>query len=1362
MTYALRALTGAPCLADGDSGAERLRFSKQLALVIYLAARPGARASREELLGLLWCGAPVFDARQALRQVVYQIRHNTDSDLLRGDEVLSLRPGAVEFDVEAFRTHVAEGRLEYALGVYEADFLATVGLSGASEFEHWAEGLRQQLAAERRQILRTLMARRADAGKWHEAACFAEQLADADPENLEPRLRRIELLAAAGDAVRAAAGAEEVRRLAAEREGQRQLADVEQAISRALSAGTLPERRAANGFPRHPEMVGRATEFRRVVDAWKRALEGRGGAVLVTGEAGVGKTRLVREIERRFQQDRGLVVHVACHAVEQSDQFAPFLEALRDVRAAPGLAGASPACLEVLAALVPEIAERFAASVSPRQLPIAPQAVASSLADALAAVADDSPLTLVVEDLHWAPAGTAEFAHRLARRAAATRLLLVLTAREFGGSPANAKAVRNLSASDAVKEVSLGALDGPEVEQLIASMAQLPPGESGGALARRIHQATDGIPLYVLEVLKTLHDGGALGVKDATWQIAPELCDTARPLPVPRSSGAILGARLGALGDGPTAVLAALAVAGRASSAGDVVRIAGLPEEAVCTALATLERRRLVGHALGVPDAWRVVHDELAAVALSVAPPAFVELYHARAADIAEERAATVKPSDWAVAAWHAARAGDVIRAGVAAARAVAEIETVSGVEAGRGALETLLEALPVVARGEVSGLLRRVSNGEWTARRWLEERDGTRRRRRVRYAAAAVAGLAVVGAVTAGLSLARRPPPPLGGGYIALGYPGSVGREGVVALRLDSALGAHRVSADSLPRGLRVGAPSRNVRPDDAAAAVTCTLPNTDAVAICAVDLLTGDTTMLGRSESDAHLLDWLPDGSGFLMSAGRVLGDTGYASDIVLADSAGGAVATLLGGGGQWNAARVSPRGDRFLTQVLGAEARGVKLFGIEGEELGVVEWCRGPVSWSPTGDRLACLSQDRRGIAVGEARVGAAATVYPLPGPPGEPVWSPNGRWIAVTTLDPSGSALYLLDARGATAPQPVASFDRSLDVLGWAPSVMPRPPQRVVAAVRSLSLTAGERGAIGATARDHSGRAAPAPVYLRWRVEDSTVARVDSAGNVTADRPGNTRVYAVTGLRERDTVVVEVRPPARRELLREDFESGLDTNLWRPWGYPAPRVLDRCGRGGSRGFHNNGDYSHSSGIACRRPVDLTRGLTVEYWGLVPTLRGRWKQLTAALSSLPADSFRLGRGNPVAGSEAGLGAKAPTVEAPDSPTLETYTAQGSIIGPWPRRLSDGAWHRYRLVLYPHGEARVFADGIELTQPVRFDPSRLRSATLLLHGRPMGTLVMLDDVTVWEGVVLDPAAPAPARRAGRSAAGAPGRRAP
>lgn len=1345
--YVLTMLAPVPRLCRVADGAECIRFSKQLAVLAYLMSRPQARATRDELVGLLWGGPAQGDGRRALRQVVYQIRHATDHELLQGEDVLTLQREDVEADVDVFRNRASSGDFAGALAVYEQDFLSNVALAGAREFEQWAEGIRAVLAAERRQVLRTLMARESDAANWAAAARFAEQLLAADPGSLDARLRLVELLALSGDTLSAHARAREARALMAETSGGRPPDEVEFAVARALAPAAPPERRIANGFPRIPEMVGRATQFHSVVERWKSALEGRGGAVLLTGEAGIGKTRLTRELARRLSQDRSLVLQASCYALEQSDPLAPFLEVLGQAHGAPGLGGASAANLAVLAALVPEVAQRFREAVEPRQLPVLPQAVGSALLDAFGAIALEAPLAIVVEDLHWAAPATVEFAHRLARHALTHPLLLVFTSRDHGAGPDTTRALRSLAASAAVEEVALDSLDEGDVADLLGSIAELTPEVAGCCLIEQLVEHAGGIPLYVLEILKELHDTDYLVVRDGRWVRQDSAGPQDADLPLPASGIDILRSRLRKLSPQLLHALTALAVWGREASIETLAEIAGLDPEQAEESLLVLERRHLVSRRA---DLRSVAHEEIGAAALELAAAELVSRLHARAAGLAAGRAADGAPSEWMVAAMHAAAAGDARRAAFWAARAANEAERSSGREAGHEALRRAMAATPDASRPELLAALRPVLDGSWTAARWLAERDGTARRRRLTMAlsAAALVLLGVLGAVLIPPAVrSGASPPSLGGASIAIGW-GMPGRpDSVRALSVDARFVGRPAGLTTLPAPLRRGFYPSMVRPGLRSAAVACTLPDVDPTAVCLRDFASGTTTTLVRFSGDAAPVGWLPDGSALIVLLGRVTRAGGYAHELVLVDTLGRTVRTITRDSTTYEGAWATPLGDRIALLRAREQRLEAAIVGLDGTVIAVVDWCNRStrMTWSPDGHRLACLLEETQELLIGEAEPQSWPTHVTFPGPvESGPIWSADGRFLAVS-VSGRRPGVYVVDREGLMEPRQVAAFSLPPRLVGWmSPSGIP-PLHKLDIRPDALRLAAGSTSALQAMGLGPNGEAL-GPETVRWFSTDSSVARVDPDGNVVADRPGRAAIVAGYGLeRVDDTAWVRVDSSSARLILDEDFERGLNPARWRLYGQPPPDVLPGAGRDGTAGFRNNGTYSHTSGIALRAALALDRGMTVEYWAAIPVTRPLWQSVKVGLYSAPADSFHVGFGPEPAANVAAVSLEAPNPN--DARRQMMAVVQDVRPNPafvaLPRRLADGTWHRYRLVVYPGGEVRWFADGTEVMPPGRANLAGSRLWTLVIAGRSVGTQVMVDDLRIWEGVVLDPVQP-------------------
>ena len=1352
--YALTTLVPVPRLARVADGAECIRFSKQLAVLAYLLARPQARATRDELVGLLWGEPSQPDGRRALRQVVYQIRHATDHDLLRGDDVLTLRREDIEADVDTFRERVSTGDFEGALAVYEQDFLANVALAGAREFEQWAEGVRALVAAERRQVLRTLIARESDAGRWSAAARYAEQLLAADPGSLDARLRLVEMLALAGDPLRARAAAEQTRRLAAETGGEAAGEALDRAVARVLAPVAVREHRTSFEGLRIPEMVGRATQFHSVVERWKAAQDGRGGAVLLTGEAGIGKTRLSRELVRRFGQDRALVLEASCYVLEQSDPLGPFLELLRQAHAAPGLGGASAASLEILAALIPEVALRFRGAVEPRQLPILPQAVSAALLDAFAAVSREAPLALHVEDMHWASPTTIEFAHRLARHALGHPLLLVLTARDHGSSPDTTLALRSLAASDAVEEVALDSLDVGDVADLLGSIAELTPEVSGCCLPEQLVEHTDGIPLYLVELLKELQDTGYLVVRDGRWTRTDALSPGATDLPLPASGTDILRSRLRKLGPRLLHALTALAVWGREASLSALAEVAGLETDQAEEALAVLERRHLIVRHDGSAS---LAHEEIGTAALELAPAELAIRLHARAARLAADLADHGVPGEYMVAAIHAVGAGDNANAVLWAVHAAEEAEHASGRESGRASLRRVIAAAPPQARAQLERALARPLSGAWTARRWLDERTGTARRQRLAVAAAAVAlvALTAVGTlVLAPILRSRVAALPLGGANIVVGW-GMPGRpDSVWALAVSAAFVGRPAPLGSLPAATRQGFYPDMVRPDLRAAAMPCSLPDQDPVAVCLRDFARGQTTVLARFDGDVAPVGWLADGSALIVLRGLVTPAGGYAHELLLLDGAGRVIRTIARDSAAYDGAWAAPLGDRILLLRARESRSEAAVVDLSGRVVAVIDWCNRStkVTWSPDGQRLACLTEDTHVLRIGVARPQGWPVQVTFPGPvESGPVWSADGRYVAVS-VGGRESGVYVTDRDGAGEPRLVASFDAPPRLVAWlVPGGVP-PLHKLSVRPDSLVLAVGASRTLQVEGMGPNGRPL-GPEQVRWFSSDSTVARVDQDGNVVADRPGRAAIVASIGLeRMDDTALVRVDAAPTRVLVHEDFEHGIDPRRWRGYGTPAPAAEPRAGRAASAALLNRGAYTHASGIALRMSLALDSGLTVEYWAAIPAGKPLWQSVKVGLYAAPADSFhRGGTPEPAAGAAA-ISLEAPTPNDARRQMMAVVTdatpAYNSV--PLPRRLADGRWHRYRLVAYASGEIRWFADGIETMPPAHATFGTGPHWTLVISGRSVGTLTVVDDVTVWKGVVLDPAElpAAPGRR--------------
>jgi DNA-binding CsgD family transcriptional regulator len=319
--------------------------------------------------------------------------------------------------------------------------------------------------------------------------------------------------------------------------------------------------RLASAYP----FVGRSQELATLRTLLPRA-QGEGCRIaLVGGEAGSGKSRLLREFARAAATEGATVLYGACDAVLRTP-YRPFVDVLEQlVRASDDAAlgeDIGPSGGE-LVRLLPDLPAR----VQGLSAPVAADPdterhrLHSVVVDLLAGASRRTPLLVMVEDAHWADAPTLLLLRHLARAAVDARLLVLATFRDTEGDvPAElADTLADLRRADDVVRLKLGGLSEPEIAELVQAAAGGGADPALAALAGAIHDLTGGNAFLVCELWRSLLETGELELAGGGARLARPLAETATP----ESVREVVSRRLARLDHGTRDLLELAAVAGQ-------------------------------------------------------------------------------------------------------------------------------------------------------------------------------------------------------------------------------------------------------------------------------------------------------------------------------------------------------------------------------------------------------------------------------------------------------------------------------------------------------------------------------------------------------------------------------------------------------------------------------------------------------------------------------------------------------------------------------------------------------------------------------------------------------------------------------
>jgi DNA-binding SARP family transcriptional activator len=673
LTGPLGASSATATLTEAAFGGRRAR----LAFVAVVLA--GDRAiSRDELAEIVWADGPPATWASALRVAMSKVRAALAELLPDAGDVLVHTPSGyrlewpatteVDVDVVTARASVAAARTAFedgdAVAAIRSATEARVVLSRPflpTEEGPWIVEIRDQLHAARLDALEVLARARIELDQPALAVAAAGEAVRLDPYREVAHRLLISAHVAGGNRGEALRAYERCRRVLGEELGVDPSPETEQ-LYRTLLGDEPATRPTLVVTPGDWRLVGRDEQLALLEGQLDAAAAGRGGVVLLSGAAGMGKTRLARELAARASARGAQVLWGTCR---EPEWMAP-LGAIADF--APELANLAPG----------PATERLEHRLSGADEQVPPDerfALREDFRRAVLAAADDRPILLVVDDVQWADTGTLAALRHLTPSVARARVLVVLTQRvddASGDDEAVSAALAAMSREPGLSRVGVKPLDVSAVAELVASVApNAPPW-----VASELTHDTGGNPFFAQAMLTHLVESGTMAVL-----VSEERREGVLLGDVPVEVRDVVARRLAVLGNRCRDLLGAGSVFEGPFRLGDAAGAADLSD---ADALDALDEALAAGLLVDgdAADTYEFAHRIVRSTIASAVSSSRRARLHRRVADVIEQRAgarATVADARELAGQYHASASLPGAERGVAHAIRAAEHAKATG-----------------------------------------------------------------------------------------------------------------------------------------------------------------------------------------------------------------------------------------------------------------------------------------------------------------------------------------------------------------------------------------------------------------------------------------------------------------------------------------------------------------------------------------------------------------------------------------------------------------------------------------------------------------------------------------------------------
>ena len=593
-------------LTDTGQVSRVLGPGKPLLLIARLLHAPQGM-TRDSLAAFLWPTINEVRARSSLRQALFQLREILGPDVIRSDRRHVALVGTLDSDVRDFLAALDAGDDARAVALYGGPFLADLAIADAAEVELWITIERARyhqlfLRAARREAARLL------AHEQHDnALALLTRIRDDDPDDLQSWKQLFDALASVGDTIRLQRELVALR-VRAESDTGMETAAALRLVARFEARDPWAPTRVVYGgeqatpgaITSRPPFVGRQHELARLHALWDLARRGHGQRLVVRGYAGLGKSRLLEEFVRSPKTDGAVVLWIRARRGGRDHPMAFLADLVQSMASLPGSMSIMQQTAAVLVGLVPSLIGQFPGVQWHEPPSLRDESLTAAFRELLATLAEEQPILIVLDDLHWADAVSINVIDQATSALHGIAACIVIATRPRQDHVGDTW--------DALNLVPLGAT------YLQAFVQGVTGARIDAAVVETLQQIGAGNPLHTLQAMRLLMTRGAIQRHQESWSVDHDALHG-----MALTTQDLLAAMIGDLSAAARRVLVYLALADTAVATATLERVlaGAAPINDVLRALDEADLAQpLDGHC------WRIGHDLVADLVLHQAPVA--------------------------------------------------------------------------------------------------------------------------------------------------------------------------------------------------------------------------------------------------------------------------------------------------------------------------------------------------------------------------------------------------------------------------------------------------------------------------------------------------------------------------------------------------------------------------------------------------------------------------------------------------------------------------------------------------------------------------------------------------------------------